>query len=354
MRGKQFAPETGWLVRYLRELFLPISAIIAQLASSGIAISKASVYRLLKEGRSQRKPVNRRKPLGFRRAALQNDTAAGQRLQRHILRTLKGTGHHISAQRLCTSAGVKSVSTRTCQRYLRSLDQVRLSRPRKECELLCRHRVSRKEQARTLLTRFKKGLSFNSVLCLDEKRFSLDGPDGPQRVWHVVGHRPTRCSRIAGGAGIMLCLGVSGRGMVWKLFKQGETVTSARYSAFLDTVSGGSQQPRLIWDDQASSHRTRATQEAHLTRKTQRLLDSPKMQDCQLVEKMLALVSNKLYASNRQFHSVGELMKALQTTLTDLHQTGEGVRVAQLLWAKLPARLQAIVEGDGGFCADRW
>ena len=152
----------------------------------------------------------------------------------------------------------------------------------------------------------------------------------------------------------MLCLGISARGLVWRLFKKGETVTSQRYCDFLGTVMGQRRQPRYLWDDQAAAHRAKHTIEQHAARRITRLVQVAKCQDLQLAEKMLALVSKGVYAENKQYESVGQLHAALEQELTRLNISGEAQRIAASLWAKLPSRLQIVVEGDGSFAPDRW
>jgi transposase len=199
------------LVTVLLKTGHSIKEIQQELLSLDVKIAYSTITKIIRTRMNKQGPGHSKKFRGPRHPALRGDTQEGQRVQRHIIQMLKSGQHVTCAKHVCVAAGCpQEYSARHYRRWLKSLPGIHYGRPKKMPSITSAHKTSRVKEAKRLSTAIETGtLQLHEVLFGDEKKFSLDGPDGPQQVWFVEGYRPTVTSRIAGGGGCMVWVGLT-------------------------------------------------------------------------------------------------------------------------------------------------
>lgn len=188
------------LVRLLNRLYKRLGSYEKVAAESGY--SKSTVWRLI-NNKDQKTGKKRGRP-----------PVIDRRTETRIKKYASG---QISSGHLLTSTDIKrnlrlEASPSTIQRLMNKLGFT-YDKILKKLPLTRRHKVERKK---TCIKWIDEMLDFSQVVFSDEKKFSLDGPDGFKSYVDHRGrkiHAPMRPKRQAGGGSVMIwaCITASGR-----------------------------------------------------------------------------------------------------------------------------------------------
>lgn len=184
------------------------------------------------------------------------------------------------------------------------------------------HRLKRLHFVESLLA---KRADLTVILYTDEKRFSLDGPDGDKRVWineiHQC-HRPTRIRRQQGGGGVMAWVGFCGQLKTPLVFFDdsidGETYLNHVKYVIKPWCEAKSVNIGAFQHDNATPH-TDHRVTAELKRWNMEVLDwPPNSPDLNPVELVWAALSREVYKRGRQYTSKESLKSAIITAWENL------------------------------------
>lgn len=241
------------------------------------------------------------------------------------------------------------VSVRRLQQILQAEPSLRYTKPRKEPGLTKRHKNERRIWCGEMA---KKDAGYwDRVIFSDEKRFLLDGPDGPSGYW-----ADTRAAvrvvkrRQAGGGGIMMWGGLSSRG-VTKLVAIKDKVDSPKYCQvlevgllpYIDEKFGEDSEMPVFQQDGAPSHTSNYTREWLMDAGLPVLEWPSKSPDLNPVENAWAWLCRRVYGNNRQYDHVKDLVESLHYYWSKMPK-----QMVSNLARSLPTRCGEVLSNRGG------
>ena len=181
--------------------------------------------------------------------------------------------------------------------------------------LLPRHMKHRMEWATEYV---QKSDNFQYVVWSDEKKWNLDGPDGCKYVWHDLRKDPrTFYSRHSGGKSVMVWGAFSRTGKSQLAFLEGNQ-DSDKYvytlSEYLLPFAHRQYGIDFIFQqDNARIHTSQITKD-FLCEQNVRVMDWPPLSpDLNPIENLWGIISRKVYADGRQYTSISDLKKVIQS-----------------------------------------
>lgn len=257
---------------------------------------------------------------------------------RAVRRIIKAANEGDSSASVIANTVAPHVSPRTVQRVLQRVPHLVYKKMKSTPMLTKRHREARLAWAKKQL---KERTNWKKIIFSDEKRFTLDGPDGCKYYWHDIRREPrTFFSRQSGGGGIMVWGGFSAKGVTSLAILSGrqdsfdyqETLTN-RLFPFADSVHDDGY---VFQQDNASIHASRATTEFFSD------LDIKVMQwpalspDLNPIENLWGDMARAVYGNGRQYHSVSELEASVKKAWLDIS----------------PARLESLLKSMDDRCLE--
>jgi len=191
----------------------------------------------------------------------------------------------------------------------------------------------------------------DDVIWSDEKRFSLDGPDGYQFYWWEKGRGlPEDMFKIDsfGKRGIMVHIAMSVKGVI-SVERMLGTITGQSYSEFLTEtllprVRSVHEDGFIFQHDNASPHTAQVTLDT-LEEENIEVLDWPALSpDLNPVENLWSMIARKVYTAGVQYENEGILWNAVQTAAKEVP-----IETCVELANSLPERIQAMMLKRGGY-----
>ncbi len=223
-------------------------------------------------------------------------------------------------------------------------------RPFKGIVLTQRHRAQRLRWARTM----NRGVlrRWTKVLCSDESRFSLQGPDGRIHVWRRRNERLANCcveenDRFGGGGSVMVWAGIAASRKTQLVFIDGN-LNAARYR---DEILENHVKPFFnnnpniteFQQDNAPPHTARITQQ-YLQQNNITTMDWPsKSPDLSPIENAWDYLGRKVKARANIPRTIAELKIALRQEWNAIPQ-----HYLRKLFNSMPRRLRACINAHGG------
>jgi hypothetical protein len=233
-------------------------------------------------------------------------------IRRLALNDPKSTTRSISG---CLKRQGFHISKTTVASVLKQDPTVKYGRSNKRNQLSKRHKTMRIAWAQEHKAR--RRLRWEDVIFVDEKKWSLDGPDGSSSHWHLKSSGPRhRYKRHTGGGKIMVFGGFSSRG-VTKLYKFESNMKSLNYIKALETTLLPSARKlggpfyRLVQDG-ARPHWSKLTSAFFKSSGIRTYPHPPCSPDLNPIENLWGIVSNKVYAGGKQYKAADELWAAVQ------------------------------------------
>jgi hypothetical protein len=268
----------------------------------------------------------------------------------HLLRIKKFVRAEISSGHLvsCTNIQDKldlTVSRRTLQRNVKQLNFT-YEEVKKELPLTKVHKEQRLAFARLHISKCN---DFKSVIFSDEKRFSLDGPDG---LCSYVEYQatsifaPQRIKRQMGGGAVMILGAISSLGNL-KIKVVNGNYTAAAYiddlkTTFIPWCKRQFRGKPWIWQQDNASIHTAAIVTEYLHQNHIVKLDWPtKSPDLNIMENIWHLMEMEIF-HNRQYRSRQQLIMAIEECARNF-----SARTISALYSSLPGRMLKVVEAHG-------
>jgi hypothetical protein len=236
------------------------------------------------------------------------------------------------------------VSKDTVRRSLRRFP-VKYGKACKKRKLSLKHRRQRKLWVKNIQSRSRH--SWREISFTDEKRWTLDGPDGCSSHWYNTksGPRP-REKRVAGGGGIMVWGGISSKGctslhMITTRMKATDYINVLTETLLPVGRRLGGRYWQLCQDG-ARCHTAKLTRKFLKERKVSLLQLPPRSPDLNPIENIWGILSNKVYAGGIQYGSVDQLRNAVLCAWKSIDRA-----TLRKLVLSMPTRLDAVLHNRG-------
>lgn len=190
---------------------------------------------------------------------------------------------------------------------------------------------------------------WDNVIFSDEKKFSLDGPDGSQKYWHDTRTKiETYVKRNMGGGSLMVWAAFSVNGTTPICFLS-TRMDSIKYAELLDEVlltylDDKNMNNAIFQQDNAPIHVSKYMEKWFSDKNLEKLDWPAKSPDLNPIENLWGILSKSVYAHGRQFSSLAELRKSINTCWLNISP-----QIVRNLVNSMPGRLNKIILEKGNF-----
>lgn len=296
-----------------------------------VSRSESSVRRVIIRGRVREQPRNRG-------AKPKISNLLGRLIVRHAR-----TGRYTARQ--LRDAYAPCITVRRVQQLLQNAPDMTWTRAVTAPPLTPSHRRRRLEWARQHVS---KGEGFwRRVIFSDEKRFTLDGPDGLRSYWHDK-RRAKRwhSTRQNGGGGLMVWGAISAHGKSELVFVTNR-IDSARYIQVLENALVpfvDTHTRRVVFQQDGAPPHTAIATLSWLSDNDIDVLPWPsRSPDANPIENAWSALSRTVYENGKQFDNTEDLREAILTAWQNL-----SANYIRSLVRSVPTRCLKIIEARGG------
>jgi len=254
----------------------------------------------------------------------------------------KASNQCISCAQLASDLGGK-ISKETVRKRLHDVPYLKrqkmLSRPR-----LTKPQV---DQRITWVTNHMASLQeWRWIIPSDEKRFSVEGPDGWHSYWHDLRKEQVYYAKDKFAKGICVWGAVSFDGKASLGFSR-TTIDSGIYQRIVEEnllpfLSGPRRDKFVFFQDQASPHTSNSTVSFFAANNIRFINFPANSPDLNIIENLWSLMVRAVYSGNRRFDSVEELTAAILTAWEEIPQD-----TIRNLYQSIPHRLAAVLLARG-------
>ena len=248
-----------------------------------------------------------------------------------------------SMKRTMDQAGI-GLSTATIGRIMQHDKNIVYDRAKKRRNISDQDKNSRLDWARQTQ---ENPPDWDTIVFADEKRWSLDGPDGVHKSWIKKNEkRPTTWRRPAKGGSVMVWGGFSWCGTT-KLAFIDQNLNKAGYENVLKThlvpVICDLVGPvcRLLQDN-ATVHTAKNVQKYLKSQKIQPIVIPPRSPDMNPIENLWGILTSEVYKGGVQYHTKSALKTAVQRAWARIDK-GLLMRLA----TSMTTRCKALIEAKG-------
>lgn len=303
--------------------------------------SVAKIARILKRSRNVvmnllKDPENYGKKKSPGRPSVLSD-----REKRAILRVASNAP--LTARQIAQEAGV-STNILNVQRLLKKTPTIKRKKLTRKPPLTKNHVEERLKFAREHL-KWKK--RWRNIIFTDEKRFTLDGPDGWSYYFHDLRRSPLlQVRRQMGGGGVMVWAGIGYKGKTDICIVDGK-MKSPDYIKLIDDqirthaarIAG---ENFVFQQDNAAVHTARIVTEYFASKNITTLRWPARSPDLNIIENAWGQLSRTVYRGSKQFNSIQELRDAIKEAWRLIPQ-----KYIKKLYKSLPNRMICVVEKQG-------
>lgn len=260
--------------------------------------------------------------------------------RRQILRSL--FAQHSSAPEVHRSLAL-DCSVRTVQRAIREVDWTAYKKTKAKPALTARHKQARVNWANHMM--LQNDQWWRCVVFSDEKKWSMDGPNGMRFQW-VDQRRQEKVNkrRHVGGGSVMVWGGFSWHGKTNLKFLVGRQ-DAAAYQETLTThlLPNFDVQHQVFQHDNAPIHTARVVKNWLATQNIT-VMDWPALSpDLNPIENLWGILTKRVYANGRQFDKVDDLRQAIQAAWD-----GISIELLRKLVLSMPKRCSDVLRAQGG------
>jgi len=293
-----------------------------------MGVSKSAVYKLIKEGSGKRAVVKQgRKPTVSVRTRRRVLTAIRKNRQSGMWKIAASLGGEVSASTVWRIKTAKGLARKKLRR-----------RP----ALRAHHRAARIRFGAWLL---QKSELLDKIIWTDEKRFSLDGPDGWAYYWWEQGRSiPEDLFKVDsfGKRGIMVHLAMSVRGVL-SVERLQCPVTGGSYAGFLEEtllprVRSYHGDDFVFQQDNASPHTARVTRDLLEEEHVEQLSWPAFPPDLNPVENLWGLISREVYTAGVHYENEDMLWEGVRKAAMEISE-----ETCFQLGNSLPTRIEAMM-----------
>lgn len=263
------------------------------------------------------------------------------REKRAILRVASNAP--LTARQIAQEAGV-STNILNVQRLLKKTPTIKRKKLTRKPPLTKNHVEERLKFAREHL-KWKK--RWRNIIFTDEKRFTLDGPDGWSYYFHDLRRSPLlQVRRQMGGGGVMVWAGIGYKGKTDICIVDGK-MKSPDYIKLIDDqirthaarIAG---ENFVFQQDNAAVHTARIVTEYFASKNITTLRWPARSPDLNIIENAWGQLSRTVYRGSKQFNSIQELRDAIKEAWRLIPQ-----KYIKKLYKSLPNRMICVVEKQG-------
>jgi hypothetical protein len=190
---------------------------------------------------------------------------------------------------------------------------------------------------------------WTKVVFVDEKRWTLDGPDGSTRTWYRRGEgAPARLRRMKGGGSIMVWGGFSATGKTAVEVIE-ENIDQDLYCKILqDELLGVGQllagESWKVLQDNAKPHVGKFALQWYAEMGIQRIQVPARSPDLNPMENLWAILTNSVYEGGRQYLTT----QALEEAVVDAWCCSSEEQMRKLALS-MQERCEGVVKANGGW-----
>lgn len=316
------------VIKYLKETGLTYSEISRKLGISKCAVRHECVY---KHNTNPKK----------RGPKFKIENKDKLRIKREIA-NLKKSEVRVNSRKLVTNCNL-NVSTRTVQRYLKSVD-LKYKKARSQIVLTKRHK---EERIRMISQWISENHQWEKTIFSDEKRFSLDGPDN----WNsYIGKNECiiRQKRQCKGGGVMVWIMVLPNGLLCHKIIRG-LFNSNDYMKLLKDVTVPIAKLNFgddfyFQEDNSPVHKAKIVQDFFISNAIKILKWPAKSPDLNIAEDIWQHMSNIIY-DGRQFEKKEDLIKSINECISFINSSKRNF--VRELYDQIRSRLCTVLRKQG-------
>ena len=266
-------------------------------------------------------------------------------MKRHLVRHMSGESH-VSLQKIVTQLHVPA--EKTVRNFLKT-EGYKYTSPKRQPSLTYANKKRRAEWSKNVLEQITAGqINIENIIFTDEKRFSLDGPDGCRKYWQLEGEEKRCFGKNVFSPGVMVWAGIGSRETTIHFCEK--NVDSQYYQSILnENYLPFHQQGFILMQDNATPHTSQSTLKFLEDKNIDVLEWAPHSPDCNPIEHLLGdhckayLWRRKRILNNRRLEKCDKKSVGRSEDRTD----SELVR-------SFPKRLIQVVANRGGPTRTYW
>lgn len=324
-RGKTFSSEEIGKIEAYRECGWSIRAIAKKLKRSHFGVAN-----VIKLGENYGKKIRSGRP-----------PIITARQKREIIR--EASSNKLSASEIRRKLEL-NVSTRRVRQILHESDNFIWKKSKGKPALKQRHKNARLEFA---LSHLSWTDQWRKVIFSDEKKFTLDGPDGYQRYWHDKRNNETvSLHRNFKGGNLMVWAGFCYKSKTPICFITNK-MNGTGYIDLLDNVLltylDEFDEPDVIFQQDNAPIHTAGLVLDWFKEKNIDIMKWPALSpDLNPIENIWGIMSNRIYSNGRQYESLQQLKCEINRTWAEISKSE-----LENLINSMPKRMEEVVRNSG-------
>lgn len=288
-------------------------------------------------------PASERKKLGRKRILSDKNVKSLHR----IIRYNHKDGRWLTPTSMRKELGVLC-HERTVRRELRRIPGARPRKPQKKLYL---SELQKKKRRKFVIKAHNKSLKayWKTITYIDEKKFSMSGPDSMAPVWTLGKKRVISHQQPNNRQSVFVWAGLGPQGLVGPEWVQ-KTMKGPEYVKILEKYEAQLQD--RIMDDGAGCHIANITrdylEEAGITRVSDDCGRAPKLVEINKIENVWPMLESRVHRGGAVYREPQQLWEAIEREADKMKASGEDKKLYHNMTNNIPQKLRAIKAAQGG------